>query len=220
MRRTITVKGIGKVSATPDYVVISMELKSQNMDYESAMDKAAQNIEKLKAALVKIGFDEKSIKTTRFNVRTDYEYIHRRNGEGEKVFTGYVVEHSLKLGFDFDPKMFAESLSAISLCLANPQLGISFTVKDPTAINEEMLRSATANAKHKAEILCEASGKELGELLSINYNWGELNIYSDTRYDLDDKCLAPQIASKCSSIDIEPDDIDITDTATFVWEIK
>ena len=24
----------------------------------------------------------------------------------------------------------------------------------------------------------------------------------------------------CKSIDIEPDDIDVSDTATFVWEIK
>ena len=34
MPRTITVKGIGKVSATPDYVVLSMGLESQDMDYE------------------------------------------------------------------------------------------------------------------------------------------------------------------------------------------
>ena len=42
MPRTITVKGIGKVSATPDYVVLSMGLESQDMDYEKAMNCCGQ----------------------------------------------------------------------------------------------------------------------------------------------------------------------------------
>ena len=51
MPRTITVKGIGKVSAAPDYVVLSMGLESQDMDYEKAMNIASENIDNLNAAL-------------------------------------------------------------------------------------------------------------------------------------------------------------------------
>ena len=83
-----------------------------------------------------------------------------------------------------------------------------------------MLRSAAANAKQKAEILCDASGKELGELLSIDYNLGELNIYSNTRYEMAEDCLAAPMMAKCAEIDIEPDNVDVSDTATFIWEIK
>ena len=42
MPRTITVKGIGKVSAAPDFVVLSMGLESQDMDYEKAMNIALE----------------------------------------------------------------------------------------------------------------------------------------------------------------------------------
>ena len=35
MARTITVKGIGKASAKPDYVVFSMTLESKHKDYDS-----------------------------------------------------------------------------------------------------------------------------------------------------------------------------------------
>ena len=45
MPRTITVKGIGKVSAAPDFVVLSMGLESQDMDYEKAMNIASENID-------------------------------------------------------------------------------------------------------------------------------------------------------------------------------
>lgn len=90
-------------------------------------------------------------------------------------------------------------------------------MKDSTAINEEMLRSATINAKRKAEILCEASGVKLGDLIAIDYNWGELDIYSHTRFDCCEEAMAPMMKAK--AIDIDPDDIDVSDTATFVWEI-
>lgn len=218
MPRTITVKGIGKVSAKPDYVVLSMTLESHNMQYDKAMELAAEHIEQLNKSLESVGFENSAVKTTNFNVHTDYEREKDRNGDYKSVFNGYVVTHNLKLSFDFDMGRLSQALSAIAMCLSHPQVSIAFTVKDATAVNEEMLRSATANAKRKAQILCEASGVELGTLIAIDYNWGELDIYSHTRYDMAEECLAAPMMAK--SIDIEPDDIDVSDTATFVWEIK
>jgi len=219
MPRTITVKGIGNVTAAPDYVVISMSLEAQDNDDDETMELAAKQIELLNSSLEAIGFEKKSIKTTSFNVRTDYERVKDRNGNYKSVFNGYICSHRLKVEFDFDTKRLAQTLYAISKCLAKPELSISFTVKDPAAVNKELLRSATINAKEKAVILCEASGVELGELLTIDYNWGELNIVSRTDYMLEDKCMAMPVGG-LADIEIEPDDIDVSDTATFVWEIK
>jgi len=217
MTRTITVKGIGKVSAKSDYVVLSMSLQAHHMNYEKTLEEATEQFEQLKESLVSIGFDKESIKTKSFDVRIDQNQVKDKNGNYKYIFNGYIVSHALKVEFDFDSKMLSYALNAVATCLANPQLTIAFTVKDATAINEMMLRSATVNAKRKAEILCDASNVEMGQLLSIDYNWGELNIYSKTRYDMDEDCM-PMI-SMSKLIDIEPDDIDVSDTATFVWEI-
>lgn len=70
-----------------------------------------------------------------------------------------------------------------------------FYCLDPSAVNKELLKSATVNAREKAEILCEASGVKLGELLTIDYNWGELNIISHTDYMMEEKCMANGIIS-------------------------
>ena len=43
MSRTITIKGIGRASAKPDTVVISMSLDSRAMDYDKAMEIATDN---------------------------------------------------------------------------------------------------------------------------------------------------------------------------------
>jgi uncharacterized protein YggE len=219
MPRTITVKGIGKVTAVPDYIVISMSLEAQKQEYEETLELAAKKIEYLNAALEEIGFEKKSVKTTNFNVRTDYERVKDRNGNYKSLFNGYVCSHRLKVEFDFDTKRLAQTLYAISKCLAEPELSISFTVKDPTSVNKELLRSATVNAKEKAQILCEASNVKLGELITIDYSWGELNIVSHTDYLLEEKCMAMPVGG-LADIEIEPDDIDVSDTATFVWEIK
>ena len=219
MPRTITVKGMGRVTTAPDYVVISMSLEAHEQDYEATMELAAKKIEQLNASLEEIGFEKKAVKTTNFNVRTDYERVKDRNGNYKSVFNGYICSHRLKVEFDFETKRLAQTLYAISRCLAQPELSISFTVKDPSVVNKELLKSATINAKEKAQILCEASGVELGQLLAIDYNWGELNIVSHTDYMLEEKCMAMPVGG-LADMDIEPDDIDVSDTATFVWEIK
>lgn len=149
MARTITVKGIGKVSARPDYVVLSMTLQSNHKDYDKAMDMAANHIQHLNETLAAIGFEKGSLKTTNFNVHTNYDRVKDRNGNYKSIFNGYEVTHNLKLAFDFDMGKLSQALAAIAGCLSHPQLSVAFTVKDASAINEEMLRSATANAKEK-----------------------------------------------------------------------
>ena len=101
--------------------------------------------------------------------------------------------------------------------MVDPELSIVFTVKDPAAISADLLRSATTNAREKAEILCSAANVKLGELQAINYNWGELDIVSHTDFDMPISCAA---MSPGCDIDIEPDDISLSDTATFIWEIS
>lgn len=181
------------------------------------MDMAGELIQHLSDAFTAVGFEKGSAKTTNFNVRTDYDRVKDRYVNYESVFKGYEVTHYLKLSFAFDMVRLSQALSAIAGCLAHPQLSIAFTVKDATAINEDMLRSATVNARRKAEILCEASGVKLGNLVSIDYNWGELDIYSNTRFDCCEEAMAPMMKASC--IDIDPEDIDVSDTATFIWEI-
>ena len=52
-------------------------------------------------------------------------------------------------------------------------------MKNPARVSEELLINATENARAKAEILCKASGSTLGQLLNIDYNWGELNVFPE-----------------------------------------
>lgn len=219
MTRTITVKGVGTATVEPDYVVLTLSIEAKNNDYNTAMQKAAYQIERLQAAIIGIGYEKSDLKTASFDVRSSYENQKDRYGNYKSVFVGYVCSYRLSLSFDFDNTRLSKTLTTIASCESNPELRIAFTVKNPAEVSEELLRSATENAKEKAEILCSASGANLGELLTIDYNWGEIDVISRTRYDVDE-CMPMMAMGAASMPDIEPDDINASDTATFVWAIS
>lgn len=162
-----------------------------------------------------VGFQKTDLKTMNFDVRPNFESERDKNGNYKSIFIGYICTHDLKLEFDLDMQKMSEVLTALVRCSANPEFDIKFSVKDKNAISESLLINATENAKSVAKILAKASDVKLGQIINIDYNWGEIHLYSDTRYsDSDMKVCA---ASVC--IDIEPEDIDVSDTVTFVWEI-
>ena len=220
--RTITVKGTGNVSARPDYIILSLNIETLSKTYDRAMSEAAERIERLQGAAVCVGYRKEDLKTTSFDVQTRYENVKDRQGNYKREFVGYACSYRLKLAFDFDSKQLAKVISAIADCGAQPELSIAFTVKNPARVSEELLiiDQGQIVARAKAEILCKASGSTLGQLLNIDYNWGELNVFSRTSYDVED-CIQPLMAmSKCAAPEIEPVDIDVTDTVAFTWEIQ
>lgn len=219
MTRTITIKGVGKLSLKPDQVVVSLTLNATDKNYDKAMNTAAKHLEQLRGALVGIGFTKDDLKTTNFNVGTEYESERDKNGNYKRIFIGYSVTHQLKLEFDFDSQRLSQTLGAIAACIAEPELNVQFTVKDKESVNAALLENACVNAKANAGILAKASGVTLGDLISIDYNWGELHLFSPTQYDMEDACMRLSSAAP-TSIEIEPDDIDISDSVTFVWEIS
>lgn len=220
MTRTITVKGIGNVSARPDYITISLTLESLHKDYDEAMEHAAQRIRKLQDAAVRTGYAREALKTTKFNVETRYESVPDSHGNYKREFAGYACIYHLKLAFDFDSEQLARVISAIANSEANPELRIAFTVKDPAKVQESILTHAAENAKAKAGILCTASGHKLGKLLTIDYNWGECNLISRTSYEMEDAIQPLMARGRCAAPEIEPDDIEVSDSVTFTWEIE
>lgn len=207
--KTITVKGVGTVSAKPDKIKILLKIASKDKVHSKCTDNANSRVAMLQKALCAAGFVKEDLKTLAFGVNT----VH--NNDGKRSYVEYMCAYRLSLSFDLDIKRLSETLNAISGSGADADFSISFTVKDPEKVSEEMLKSAAANARRNAEILCVASGVTLGELVSIKYDWGEVEFSSPTVFSAGREML------RCASVpEIEPEDIKSTDTATFVWEIK
>lgn len=143
--RTITVKGTGNVSARPDYIILSLNIETLSESYDRAMSEAAERIERLQGAAVRVGYRKEDLKTTSFDVQTKYENVKDRQGNYKREFAGYACNYRLKLAFDFDSKQLAQVISAIAECGAKPELSIVFTVRNPSVVSDELLISATEN---------------------------------------------------------------------------
>jgi len=216
MNRTITVKGMGKINAKPDLAILTVNLEAKEMEYEAAIVSAAKKINNLQDSITSVGFQKTDLKTTKFEVSPQFENVRDKINSYKLVFDGYVVIHNLKLEFDLDMKRMSEVLTALANCGANPEFTIAFSVKNKSMVRESLLINATENAKAKAAILAKASGVKLGQIIRIDYNWGELQLYSHTRYNAPDMMM---VSEDAPSIDIEPEDIDVSDSVTLIWEI-
>lgn len=218
MSRTITVNGTGKRSVQPDQTILNLSLKNLEKEYEEAVAKASGDLTVLLEALANLGFTEEELKTTNFNVTTEYENKREPDGNYTRVFAGYAVYHQLKLTFDFDTDRLAKAIGAIAGCVANPDLTIQFAVKDKETVSAEVLEDACRNARAKAEILASASGVTLSTLLSVNYSVPDFPMTSPTRFAMADNCMLK--ASAAPGVNIRPDDIEVSDSVVMVWEIR
>ena len=226
MERKITVKGIGHITAKPDFVIINLTIEEVNKKYEKAVDEANKRINDLVSALSKIGFKPEDIKTVDYRVASNVEYKTNKKGVREYIKNGFRCSNRLKLSFDFDGEKLSKTVEKISDCVAEPKVNITFSVKDEEAVKDELLKSAGANAKRRAEILCESAGGKLGNLITVNYNWNDVSLLSPTSFDsinqtasLFEEFSAAAPPSVAPTQSFAPDDIELNDSALFVWEI-
>jgi len=213
--RELVVKGIGKAAASPDLIVLAMNIETTEPEYEKAMQRGASVLDALRAAVVSAGHDGKDLKTASFNINATYE-SYKVKETWKQRFVGYTCSHGLKLEFDLDMPKLGVTLGAIAGCDASPNFKIKFGVKDPSAVSEQLLESAVENAKWKATVLAKAAGVKLGAIQRIDYNWSDIHLHSDTDFMLRE--AAPRYMAL--DIDIEPEDINVSDTATVVWAIE
>ncbi len=216
----ITVKGVGKLKLKVDWIKISFSLTSRDLDYGAGYDDFAKRIVKLQDAIADVGFDKKDLKSNRIKVSTLYKDLKSKIGgatEYKSVFDGYLFDTDLNLSMPFDSKKLGEVLKAVANSGADPKFFINFSVKDEEEAKNKLLAAAAQDAKTKADILCSALGVRLGALYSISYNWGEIDIISRSSYVMERDCL--YAAGAAPDMDFTPEDVEIEDTATFVWDI-
>ena len=219
--RTIRVTGKGQIKVKPDMTRITMTVTDVYKEYGETLRRSSEDTEALKDVLSGFGFEKADLKTLSFNVDTEYESYRDKNNDYKQRFVGYRFNHILKVEFESNNDRLGKILYALANCKVRPEFRLSYTVKDPEATKNLLLGKAVTDAKEKAVVLTQAGGVTLKEIQSIDYSWGEIDFeYRPMNGEiLAEKCLARPMAAPSYDLDIEPDDIDVSDTVTVVWEI-
>ena len=221
MERIRKVTGTGRMAVTPDQIQVDINAEGKSADYGETVSRSAADTGVLREAVQAAGLDPKDLKTTYFNVDTDFDRYQDETGGWRDHFIGYVYRHGLSITIPRDNDILGRLLYQLANCSVKTEFSFRHTVSDPKAAKNELLARAIADSKEKAEIIALNAGLTLGEIQSVDYSWQQMQIYSQpiTMYGagMTEKRLA-NIDSM--DIDIEAADINIEDTVTIVWAVE
>lgn len=207
--RTIRVQGSAKVSKAPDWVSISFAINSKSADYEKCMKQLAKQTENLRKELDSIGLVKESLKTSRFTINTDFERTRDKN-----IFKGYVASHNLRVEFPFEKDYLNKVFSVLSHTKSKALFRVSFEIKDPEPLKQQAIAEAVKNSKVNAQVLAEAAGVTLGEIIQIDYSWSKIRFQSSLEVCETDAPISDP------GYDFTPEDVDVSDSVTVIYSIN
>ncbi|MBQ2118286.1 MAG: SIMPL domain-containing protein [Clostridia bacterium] len=216
MQKTVTVRGTAVTRTAPDRIEIAFGCEGADKEHRAAAEKAAKAADALRAAVRAAGFAGEEMKTASFDLSPRFESVRTEGGEYRQVFTGFVCSYRFRLAFPFDREVLSRAVTALLSSGTAPELNVSFTVSDPEKKKEELLAETAKNARKKAGILAAASGCSLGSLLSVSYGVEEPVLRSPTSLRM---AKAAVNDSALFSSSLTPEEIELTDSASFVWEL-
>ena len=222
--RSIRVTGKGNVSVAPDLIQANITITGIKPKYEDAVKESAKNGASLKEAIKRAGLDPDTLKTSRFNISPYYERYQDIKKQWKQKLIGYQFNHMFVIRFDNDNEILGKVLYELAHYDNNATFNISYTVKDIESVKAELLKDAVADSRRKAEVIACAAKVGLKEIEQIDYSWGEVHMFSNPvsfpKFDLDGADMARSRKARSYDIDIEADDIRVSDTVTIVWSIE
>ena len=209
---TIAVTASASVMITPDKATVSFGVSTQETTAALAQSKNSETVAAVVAALRERGVEEKSIRTSYYNLYPMIDY----SDDGEQRVIGYRVQTTLSVQ-DQDIEALGELLAACVDAGVNNVDSIRFFCSDYDKAYREALDKAVAASKIKAETLASAAGRKAGAVVSITEGW-ENNAARYSSSDMNMTYFAEAKAAAGPSF--QPGETEITASVTVVYGLE
>ena len=211
---TIKVVGTGRIHVVPDVTRLEIGIDRVLKNYDEAYACAKENSAWMVKILEYNHLSGKLAKTIRMDISEHRESIYEEGNYVGSKKEGYNLVQRIKVDLGMDNVLVNNIVRGVGKFIANAQINIGYTQKDPRPTQLKMLERAVTDARDKAEIMAKAAGRELGEVKEIEYGELEVHIYSQAR---EIRCADEAKASTVDSLDITPDDLVVSDNVNVVW---
>ncbi|RDI47995.1 SIMPL domain-containing protein [Falsibacillus pallidus] len=151
---TITVTGEGSIKASPDTVLLSLGVITENKDLAAAQSENAQQTTSVIDAIGKMGIPRENIQTKDYNIYPQYDYI-----EGKQILRGYQVNHQLAVTIR-TPEITGKLIDQAVASGANTVQNIQFLVSNSEGYYQKALELALNDATQKAKTISASLGKD------------------------------------------------------------
>jgi uncharacterized protein YggE len=160
--RTISVSGVGQVSARPDRALVRLGVQVEAGTAGEALAQNSAHIQNVLSALAEAAIPVEDIQTHTVQLQPRYD----EHTIGQRL-AGYMALNVVEVrvrNLDELGKLLDTAVGAG----ANTIQGIYFEVSDSTALLDQAREAAMQEAKHKAERLAALANAELGEVYTLN----------------------------------------------------
>ncbi|MEY9927855.1 uncharacterized protein YggE [Catenulispora sp. GP43] len=202
----ITVQGTGKVTGTPDTLILTLTVSDTAADVSSAMNTLAATMGAVQNSLTGNKVATADQKTSGLNVGPQYA-----DSGGKTTVTGYQASENLTVTLR-DPKSAGATISAASAAGGNATQisGLSTDLQNTSGPLSQARDAAFNDAKVKAAQYAKSAGRTLGQVVRVEESDG-----NPTPSPVDVR--APVAAGATSAVPIQMGSTDVTVTVTVVF---
>lgn len=171
--RLISVSGEGTVEGAPDMALITLGVVNEARAAREALAANSQSMNRILDALKQSGIEPRDLQTSGFAV--DPVYSQPPQGQDSSVpfrpeIVGYRVQNNITLRIR-DLTRVGALLDQVVTLGANSISGPTFTLDDPTALQDKARSAAIADALRKGKLYADAAGLALGPIFRIDENY-------------------------------------------------
>jgi len=206
-KKTLTVSGQARVSATPDFATINLGVVTEDKDAKTAQQANAAAMDKVIATIKAAGVKEADIKTVNYSIYPKYDYVKET---GESRIIGYTVNNSVNVTVR-DMTKTGSIIDAAAKSGVNISSSISFGLSSYEDAYNEALKNAVLAAKKKADTMAEALGVKLIAPISVNEGYGYSPLSNYVTYDM-------KMDASGATTPIQSGSIEITANVSIVYE--
>lgn len=161
---TMVMTGTGKVTPVPDQMTFRVSVHATQADVSSALAKANVTATRVLHRLRTEGVNPTDVETTGLSIHAEYDYPD----SGPPVISGYSASESMAVSVK-DLSTSGRVLGAATEAGGNAVRisGIKLGVSDPDANLAQARKAAVDEATAKATEYADATGRELGQVVSV-----------------------------------------------------
>lgn len=207
-RDTITINGMGKVTATPDLARVTLGVYSDGVTVAAVQQSNTSKMNAIIAAMKELGIKDADIQTSNYSLQPKIDWSNDR----QRVI-GYTLSQTVTLKVR-DLANVGDVLDKATSLGANDVNGVQFTIDDPTSLQDEARIKAINEAKKKAEALASATGLHIVKVVSFSESTP--GVPMPIMYDAREANLAPQAANT----QIEAGSLDVNTNVSVTFEVR
>ena len=227
--RSFTVTGDGKATAIPDVAEFSFQVITEGGKDISPLQ--AQNTSAANKAIDFVksqGVADKDITTEYYNIDPRYQTYNCTprpiiSGDVAPVqpcppaaIVGYAITQSIDVKVR-DFTKIGNIMSGIVSAGANQVSSLSFTMDDPSKVQDAARADAIAKAKVRAEVVAQAGGFQIGRLLNVSENNYPYPVYAKA---MGAGGASMESATAAPMPTIQPGSQEVDVSVTLQYEIK